>query len=124
MGKFGEGNAHSIMDGQLSGELIVAAAEVLHERVAGGDSSQRGDHLESAHRSQSCLEPAVVSLDTVVRVLLNDVARGREQVVEHARVDRRPVGGDLDRRQAVREGAGEEGPRRWGVAALETRKRR
>jgi Transposase domain (DUF772) len=34
----------------VGGEFVVAAAEVLHERVAGGDSCGRAEAFESAHR--------------------------------------------------------------------------
>jgi hypothetical protein len=60
----------------------------------------------------------MISLHAVVAVLLGDVPRGRHDRVDDAWVDRRPVGGDLDRRPAVREGAGEERPRSTGIAAL------
>jgi hypothetical protein len=60
----------------------------------------------------------MISLHAVVAVLLGDVPRGRHERVDDAGVDRRPVGGDLDRRRAVREGAGEERPRSTGIAAL------
>jgi hypothetical protein len=39
----------------------------------------------------------VIGFYGVVRVLLDDVSRGRDELVEDARIDRRPVRGDLDR---------------------------
>jgi hypothetical protein len=45
------------------------------------------------------------------------VPRGWGELVDDARVDRCPVGGDLDRRQAAGQGASEEHPRSRGVAA-------
>jgi hypothetical protein len=41
-----------------------------------------------------------------------------QEFVEHPRVDRRPVGGDLDRRGANVQRGAEQRPRRTGVAAL------
>ena len=92
------------MGGHVDGDLVVAAAQVLHERVPGRDRAQRADRLQSAHRPQSRLEPAVISFDAVVAVLLEDMARGRGELIDDARVYRCPVGGDLDRRRSAREG--------------------
>jgi hypothetical protein len=44
----------------------------------------------------------------IVRVLLHDMARGGQQLIEHARVGRRPIGSHLARSWAVLEGAGEQ----------------
>ena len=66
------------MDGQVSGDFVVTAAQILYERMAGRDRAQRADRLQPAHRPQPCLEPAVISLDAVVAVLLEDMQRGRD----------------------------------------------
>jgi hypothetical protein len=63
-------------------------------------------------------ESAVISFHAVVRVLLKDMSGGRGKLVDHTRVDRRPIGGDLDRRRAAGQRAGEERPRSRAVAAL------
>jgi hypothetical protein len=39
------------MDGDIGGEFVVAAANVLHERVTGPDRGQESDGLNAAHRS-------------------------------------------------------------------------
>jgi hypothetical protein len=96
----------------------VAAAQVLHEGVPGCDVAQRADRLNPLHRSQSCFEAAVIRLHSVVRVLPELVPRGRRELVDDPRVDRRPVGGDLDRSRTTLQRAGEERPRRRGVAAF------
>jgi hypothetical protein len=44
--------------------------------------------------------------------------RGWDEFVDHAQVDRRPVGGDFDRRRAAGQRAVEEGPSSTGSAAL------
>src|SRR4051794_18233553 len=94
--EFGERQPDLIMGGHAGGEFVVAASEVLDECVAGGDRAQRADRLQPIHRSQPGLETSVIGFDSVVRVLLKDVSRGRGELVDHARVDRCPVGGDLD----------------------------
>jgi hypothetical protein len=86
----------------------VPAAQVLHERVPSRHGAQRADRLQSEHWPQSGLESAVIGFDAVVRVLLEDMPRSRNELVDDARVDRRPIGGDLDRRSS----AGEEWLRR------------
>jgi hypothetical protein len=60
----------------------------------------------------------VISFHAVVRVLLEDVPGGWGELVDQPRVDRRPVGGDLDRGRAVRQGAGEECPCSRAVTAF------
>jgi hypothetical protein len=50
----------------------------------------------------------VIGFNGVIRILLGEVARGGYQLVDHSRVGRCSVGGDLDRARAVLEGAGEE----------------
>jgi hypothetical protein len=67
--------------------------------VAGSNRAQRSDRLQSSHRPQPGFEPAVVGFDSVVGVLLEHVTRTWGQLVDHARIDRRPVGGHLDRRR-------------------------
>jgi hypothetical protein len=70
----------------------VTAAEVLDEGMPDDDDSGVAILLETAHRSQSRLQPAVVALDVVVGVLLGAVPGRREQLVQHDRVGRRLVG--------------------------------
>jgi hypothetical protein len=95
--EFVEGDANPIVQGEVGGDRVVAAPEVLHECVPSCDRARRGQSAESAHWPQPCLEPTVIGFDAVVRVLLGDVPRGRLQLVEYARVDRRSIGGDLSR---------------------------
>jgi len=56
----------------VDGEFVVAAAEVLQERVTGRDSLQGPGAFESAHRPQPGFESSVVGFDRVVRVLLGE----------------------------------------------------
>ena len=64
------------------------------------------------------LEPAVVAFDPVVLVLAGVVQRGRNQVLDHVRQRRRPVGDDLTRVTVDSQGSGEERPRGGDVATL------
>src|SRR3954462_4375367 len=68
--KLGERDSDTVMDGKLDGDLIVPAAQVLHEGVTSSDVAQRANRLHSAHRPQTGLEPRVISFHPVVRVLL------------------------------------------------------
>jgi hypothetical protein len=53
--------------------------------------------LEAAHRSQPRRQPAVVALDAVVGVAVGTMPRRRQQLLQHGRVHRRLIGGDLGR---------------------------
>jgi hypothetical protein len=57
--------------GYVSGEFIVTTADVLHEGVPGRDDPCGPVALQAAHRPQPRFQPAVISLDRVVRALLD-----------------------------------------------------
>jgi len=105
------------MIGSFGGDLVVTAADVLHERVPGHYGPRGAVVFESADRSMSGFEPAVVTLDWVVGVLLDGVHRGRDQLVEDPRVGRCPVAGDLNRDRWGSEGLGED-PARGSVITM------
>src|SRR6266516_1174950 len=67
--------------------------------------------FQAPHGPEPGLEPSVICLDRVVRVLLDDVQRRGYQLVEDPRVDRRAVGRDLGRDRAGAQRPGEEAPR-------------
>jgi hypothetical protein len=67
----------------LDTEFVVAAAQVLHERVTAGRHRRAAIGLETAHRSQSGLESAVVALEAVVRVSLCVVESTGDQLLDH-----------------------------------------
>ena len=56
-------------------EFIVAAPNVLHQRVTANDHSCGVVAFESTHRSEAGIEPAMVGFDPIVRVLLGVVER-------------------------------------------------
>jgi hypothetical protein len=64
-----------VAGGDVGGEFIVAAAEILHERVTSSEDPRGPVALQAAHRPQPRLQPAVISLDRVVRVLLDGMQR-------------------------------------------------
>src|SRR3954468_4132133 len=74
--------------------------------------------LKPAHRPKPRFEPTVGALDTVVLVLAGVVQRGRDQLLDHIRQRRRPVGGYLARNILNSQGGLEERPRRSDVATL------
>jgi len=51
VGELGERDRHSITGGGVGGEFVVTAAQVLDERVPGGDDPQRSVCLDSARGS-------------------------------------------------------------------------
>ena len=61
---------------EFHAEFVVAAAEVLDERVSSTDHSGRAEPFEAAHRPQSGLEPSMIGFDRIIPVLLGDMARG------------------------------------------------
>jgi tetratricopeptide (TPR) repeat protein len=92
-----ERDGESKVAGLVCGDLVVAAAQVLHESVPGGEYPKPSHGLDPAHRAQPPFQLRVVGLDPVVRVPLDVVPRRRPQRVEDLRVCRRPVGDDLHR---------------------------
>jgi hypothetical protein len=78
-------------------EFVVAAAKVLDERVTLNDHRLGAVRLQAAHRPQPCFQPAVITLNPVVRILDRVVQRPRQQLLDHVRQRRGPVGDDLFR---------------------------
>jgi CubicO group peptidase (beta-lactamase class C family) len=68
----------------IDAEFVVVAPEVLDERVAGADHASGAELFQSAHRPQSGLEPTVIGFDGIVCVLLYDMARDGQQLIEHS----------------------------------------
>ena len=57
----------------------------------------------------------MIGFNTIVRVLLGDVRCGRDKFVQHPQIGACLIGGHLDRRRPVPQGAGEEPAGRCGV---------
>ncbi len=94
-GKFGEGRRKPMLWIEFHAEFVVAATEVLDECVSGTDHADRTEPFEATHRPEPGLEASMIGLDHIIRVLLHDMARERQQLIEHPRVGRGPVGAHL-----------------------------
>jgi AraC-like DNA-binding protein len=97
-------------------ELVVASSNVLHEGVVADHDARGSVGLQSDHRPQSGLEPAVVTFDPVVGVEAGVVERVRDQLRDHPRAGH-AVGHDLNGRIVSAERRGEEPVRCPDVAA-------
>jgi hypothetical protein len=64
-----------VADGDVDGEFVVAAAEVLNEGVPSREDSRGPVAFESAHRPEPGFESAVIGLDRVIGVPLDGVQR-------------------------------------------------
>jgi hypothetical protein len=94
----------------VGGDVVAAAAQVLDERVTGGEDPRSPVALQSAYRPEPGFEPSVVCFDRVVRVLLDCVQGRGDQLVEHSGVGGGTVTGDLGRDRAGPHGPGEKAP--------------
>jgi len=47
----------------VDGQLVVTAAEALHEGMADGDSGGRAHLFQPAHRPQPSLQPSMIALE-------------------------------------------------------------
>ena len=104
-------------------EFIVPSTHVLHERVAAHDHAGAAITLEATHRSQPRLEPPMVRLNPIVRVLLGVVERAREELLDDREECPGPIGHDF-RRLAVATERGREEPSRGRECRAERRRRR
>jgi hypothetical protein len=86
----------------------VAAANVLDECVASHDDRAGAKPFEAPHGAEPSFEPTVISLDRIVRRLLNNVARIGQQLAERPRLDRGPISGHVSRTRCLGQGMGEE----------------
>ncbi len=97
--RFGEfvecGRDSQVVSAGVDAEFVVAATQVLNERVTTDHHRRRPVAFESPHRSQPGLEPAMVGLDAVVGVLLGVVECIEQQLVYYPQQRGRQVGGDL-----------------------------
>ena len=94
--------------GDAGGDVVVAAARVLHERVTGGENPRRAVPLQAPHRPEPGLQPPVICFGSVIRVLLNGVQGRGDQLAGHPRAGRRAAGRNLGRDRACAHRPGEE----------------
>jgi hypothetical protein len=83
--------------------------------VTGGENPRGAVALQASYGAQPGLQPPVICLNRVVRILLHGVQGRGDQLIEHPRVDGRTVGRDLDRDRGRPQRPGEEAPRRCQV---------
>jgi len=114
-----EGCAQPVLGGDIGGEFIVTAAEVLDERVPGGQDPRGLVAFQAAHRPQPRLQPAMAGLDGVVRVALDGMQRRGDQLAQDPRTGRGTAGGDLGRDRARAQRPSEEPPGRGQSYARE-----
>ena len=107
-GQLSEGSQDPEVCSFLGPEFVVAAADVLDEGVPGADHPCAAESFQAAHWPQSGLQSAVVGFDGVIRVLVQDMAGGGQQLIQCPWVSLCPVGGHLGRSRAVLQRAGEE----------------
>jgi hypothetical protein len=97
-------------------EFVVAASQVLDERMA-ADHDRRGPiGSQTAHRAEPGFESPVVALDAVVRILRGVVERVGEKVVDNAQQRCGQISRHLSRSFAASQHRLEELRRRWDVA--------
>ena len=100
-GKLIERDGQSQRRRLLDRQFVVRSTDVLHEGVSCDDDPGAAVLLEPTHRSQSGLQPAVVGLDAVVGVLVGAVPGSWQQLLQHRRVRRGPIGCDSAGRTVV-----------------------
>jgi hypothetical protein len=68
-----EGFAEPVAGGDIGGEFVVAAVQILDERVPGGENTRGAVAFQAAHRPEPGFQPAVICLDRIIRVALDGV---------------------------------------------------
>ena len=64
--------------------------------MTGSEDASRSKSLEAPNRAKPGFEPAMVSLNRIVRVLLSDMKSTRDELVEDPGLDRPPIRGDFN----------------------------
>jgi hypothetical protein len=72
----------------VNAEFVVAAADVLNERVSGDDDSGSVIRFQAAHRSQALLQLPVICFHAVVGVELRAVPGTRGQLIKNMWIHR------------------------------------
>ncbi len=67
----------------VEAEFVVSTPQILHECVTADHHRRASIGLETAHRSESRFEPAMIALDAVVGVLVSVMERTRDQILDH-----------------------------------------
>src|ERR1019366_7449868 len=93
-GEVVEGDAEPVVSLDVGGDVVVAAAQVLHEGVTGGQDPCWPVPLQTAHRPEPGSEPPVIRLHRVVRVPLRGVPGRGDQLAGHPGAGGGTAGGD------------------------------
>lgn len=96
----------------------MASPKVLHECVPSHHNRSGLVGLQSPHRSQPRLQPSVVRLGPVVRMLVGVVERRRDQLADRSTQRRRQIGDHDVRRSVGRQRPAEEPLRSPNVSTL------
>jgi hypothetical protein len=103
LGEFGERGRDAPMSARVDTEFVVAAPNVLYEGEASHNHACGVVAFESTHRAEPGLEPAVVGLDPVIRVLGRVVEHGRHELIHDGEKRPCPIGHHLDRLAVIAE---------------------
>lgn len=68
-----EGCAEPVAGGDVDGEFVVTAVQVLDEGVSGSQDPDGSAAFQPAQRPQTRFQPAGIGCDGVIRILLCDV---------------------------------------------------
>ena len=83
--EFVEGCRHTqTLVARFDTDFVVTSPQVLDESMAANHDRRGPIRSQAAHRPQPCLEPSVIALDPVVRILARVVQHLRKEVVDHA----------------------------------------
>src|SRR5947209_6509932 len=96
-GQLVEGGRHPQCRRFGNTDSVVAATDVLDERVPGDDDPGSVIRFQAAHRPQAPLQLPVIGFHSVVGVELRAVPGTRGQLIKNMRVHRRLVSDDLHR---------------------------
>ena len=75
-----EGFAEPVAGGDIGGEFVVAAVQILDERVPGGENTRGAVAFQAVHRPKPGFQPAVIGLDRMA-LLRWSIADGRRLVL-------------------------------------------
>lgn len=93
--QFGERVRDATTHPRVDTKFVVAAPDVLHQRVTPNDHRRGLIAFEAAHRTQPRFQSTVVILDPIVRVLLRVVKRAGKELIDDNAEWRGPVRHDL-----------------------------
>ncbi len=116
-GEFGERVRDAPMRARVHAKFVVAAPDVLHQRMTAHDHTRVPVPFETSHWSQPRLEPAVVSFEPIVRLLVRVMERAGREFVDCSGERRRLIGHDLGRLAVRGERRGEEPARGAEIAS-------